>query len=130
MSITLFAALALATQTAYAPSAAPVQASPATAEDFPQARAVLAAQLPDYRETWFRNTRGNFIMFCGEMNTKTDLGAYTGWLRFAIMHYDAATPRLYIEGRNDQYMELCDPAVTQAAPAGPYPDYSAEMIYR
>lgn len=130
MSFLLSASLALALQTAPDPSAAPVQASPATAADFVQARGILAAQLPDYRETWFRNVRGNVIMFCGEMNTRTDLGAYTGWLRFAILHYDEGQPRLYLEGRNDQLLVLCDPEVTRAAPRSPYPDYSTEMIYR
>lgn len=129
MSLILSAALALALQAAPAPAAAPRQVSPATAEDFAQAREVLAAQLPDFRETWFRNTRGNIIMFCGEMNTLTNLGVYTGWVRFGILHYDA-TPRLYIEGRDDRFLALCDPTVTRAAPTEPFPDYSREMIYR
>lgn len=129
MSLFLSAGLAFALQAAPDPAAAPRQARPATAEDFVQAREVLAAQLPDFRETWFRNTRGNFIMFCGEMNTLTDLGAYTGWVRFGILHHDA-TPRLYIEGRDDRFLVLCDPAVTRAAPTAPFPDYSREMIYR
>lgn len=120
------AALALLTN----PAPAPAQASPASVEDYAQARAVLAAQLPFYRETWFRNTRGNVIMFCGEMNTKTDLGAYTGWLRFLITHYGEGAPRLYIEGRNDGMLSLCDPAQSEAAPASPLPDYSGEMFYR
>ena len=118
------AALALLTKPA------PAQASPALVEDYAQARAVLAAQLQFYRETWFRNTRGNVIMFCGEMNTKTDLGAYTGWLRFLITHYGEGAPRLYIEGRNDQMLSLCDPAQSEAAPASPLPDSSDEMFYR
>lgn len=130
MTLLLSAALALALQTGPAQAAAPVEASPATAADFPQARATLAAQLPNYRDTWFRNTRGNVIMFCGEFNTQTDLGAYTGWLKFAIMHYDDAPARLYIEGRNDQHLVLCDRAFTRAAPTSTGPDYSSEMIYR
>ena len=125
--ITLLAAgLTLALQTA--PS--PPQISPATVEDFGQARTALAAQLPNFRDTWFRNTHGNFMMFCGELNTQTDLGAYTGWLRFAILHYDDAPARLYIEGRNDRYLDLCDPATFDGAPSPTGPDYSAEMIYR
>ena len=130
MSLLLSAALALAMQTAPAPADAPVKASPARASDFEQARAALAAELPNYRDTWFRNTRGNVIMFCGEFNTQTDLGAFTGWLHFAVMHYEDGPARLYIEGRNDRYLVLCDPAVTRAAPDPTDPDYSAEMIYR
>ena len=129
MTLLLSAALALALQATPGQAAAPVKASPATAADFIQARTALAGQLPNYRDTWFRNTRGNFLMFCGELNTQTDLGAYTGWLHFAIIHFDD-TPRIYIEGRNERLLELCSPAVFEGAPGETGPDYSAEMIYR
>ncbi|MES2860055.1 MAG: hypothetical protein V4701_01200 [Pseudomonadota bacterium] len=128
MNVTLVASLALAIQAAAA--ATPEQASPPTPEDFQQARTGLAARLEDYASTNFRNTHGNSIMFCGELNTKTNTGVYTGWVSFGILHYDQRPARVYLQGRDDRLLELCDASVEPAAPSPTGTDYSGEMFIR
>ena len=128
MNVTLVANLVLAMQVAA--GVPPQQASLPTAEDFQQARTGLAARLEDYASTNFRNTHGNAIMFCGELNTKTNTGVYTGWVNFGVLHYDARPARVYIQGRDDRLLELCDASVEPAAPSPTGVDYSGEMFTR
>lgn len=91
--LALFAALLL--YAAWLPPPTPISRPADRARFMTGEQAKVRAELPDPDSATFRNARASISrrapVLCGEVNTKTDTGAYAGFQRFI----SGATVRVY-----------------------------------